>query len=147
MGNSESPLGLGCNEGLGPLVEAGWRYVPSEVWGDQVLTQDPKTAQLAREYGREVQPLYALTPDDVAAVNAARKEAAWKASRRLGLCRCDHIEYCQHCFPVEFRAGGVWGGPNVRAKRATTAGRQARAGENVQRTTGPGLVACRWRSA
>ena len=38
-------------------------------------------------------------------------------------------------------------GPNVRAKRATTAGRQARAGENVQSTTGPGLVACRWRSA
>ncbi len=37
--------------------------------------------------------------------------------------------------------------PNVRAKRATTAGRQAWAGENVQRTTGPGLVACRWRSA
>jgi len=36
---------------------------------------------------------------------------------------------------------------NVRAKRATTAGRQARAGENVPRTTGPGLVACRWRSA
>ena len=37
--------------------------------------------------------------------------------------------------------------PNVRAKRATTAGRQARAGENVPCTTGPGLVACRWRSA
>jgi hypothetical protein len=37
--------------------------------------------------------------------------------------------------------------PNVRAKRATTAGRQTRAGENVPRTTGPGLVACRWRSA
>ena len=37
--------------------------------------------------------------------------------------------------------------PNVQAKRATTAGRQARAGENVRRTTGPGLVACRWRSA
>ena len=28
--------------------------------------------------------------------------------------------------------------PNVRAKRAATAGRQARAGENVHRTTGPG---------
>ncbi len=38
-------------------------------------------------------------------------------------------------------------GPNVRAKRATTAGRQARAGENVPRTARPGLVACRWRSA
>ena len=36
---------------------------------------------------------------------------------------------------------------NVRVKRATTAGRQARAGENVPRTTSPGLVACRWRSA
>ena len=38
-------------------------------------------------------------------------------------------------------------GPNVRAKRATTAGRQARAGETVPRTARPGLVACRWRSA
>ena len=37
--------------------------------------------------------------------------------------------------------------PNVRAKRATTAGRQARAGENVPRTARPGLVACRCRSA
>jgi len=37
--------------------------------------------------------------------------------------------------------------PNVRAKRATTAGRQARAGEKIPRTTSPGLVACRWRSA
>ncbi len=37
--------------------------------------------------------------------------------------------------------------PNVRAKRATAAGRQARAGENVPRTARPGLVACRWRSA
>ena len=37
--------------------------------------------------------------------------------------------------------------PNVGAKRATTVGRQARAGENVPRTTSPGLVACRRRSA
>ena len=42
---------------------------------------------------------------------------------------------------------GVFVRPNVRAKRATTAGRQARAGENVPRTARPGLVACRWRSA
>jgi hypothetical protein len=42
---------------------------------------------------------------------------------------------------------GSFAGPNVRAKRATTAGRLARAGENGRRTTGPGLVACRWRSA
>ena len=37
--------------------------------------------------------------------------------------------------------------PNVRAKRAATAGRQARAGENVLRTASLGLVACRWRAA
>ena len=38
-------------------------------------------------------------------------------------------------------------GPNVRANREPTAGRQARTGENVPRTARPGLVACRWRSA
>jgi len=37
--------------------------------------------------------------------------------------------------------------PNVRAKRATTAGRQRPDGESVPRTTGRALVACRWRSA
>ena len=37
--------------------------------------------------------------------------------------------------------------PNVQAKRATTAGRQARPQENVHRTLWAGLVACRWRSA
>ena len=37
--------------------------------------------------------------------------------------------------------------PNVRAKRATPAGRQARVSENVPRTADSGLVACRWRSA
>ena len=37
--------------------------------------------------------------------------------------------------------------PNVRAKLAPTAGRQARAGENVPRTARPGLVTRRWGSA
>ena len=37
--------------------------------------------------------------------------------------------------------------PNVRAKRATTAGRQARTGENVQRTAGRARVTRRWGSA
>ena len=47
------------------------------------------------------------------------------------------LEYGKACIPM----------PNVRGNRATTAGRQARAGENVPRTTGRALVACRWRSA
>jgi len=37
--------------------------------------------------------------------------------------------------------------PNVRAKGAPTVGRQGPAGENVPRTAGRALVACRWRSA
>ena len=43
------------SEGLGPV---GWRYVPSDVWGDQVLTQDQSAADLARQYGRDVEALY-----------------------------------------------------------------------------------------
>ena len=37
--------------------------------------------------------------------------------------------------------------PNVRAKRATTAGRQGPVDDNVPRTADRALVACRWRSA
>ena len=36
------------------------------------------------------------------------------------------------------------GRPNVRVEAGRTVRRQARAGENVPRTTGPGLMACRW---
>ena len=38
---------------------------------------------------------------------------------------------------------GRFARPNVRAETGPTAGRQARAGENVPRTARPGLVACR----
>ena len=103
------PLEVRLSDQLGPLVECGWRYVPSEVWGDQVLTQDPKAAQLAREYGRDVQPLYALTPEEVAAVNKFRARNEWM-KRDTARCRCDHNEYCQHCYPDSFRPGGVWHG-------------------------------------
>ena len=44
------------------------------------------------------------------------------------------------------RAAWVSPTANVRANRAPTVGRQARAGENVPCTAGPGLVACRWCS-
>jgi hypothetical protein len=110
MTTDATPAALRLIDQLGPLVECGWRYVPSEVWGDQVLTQDPKAAQLAREYGRDVQPLYALMPEDVAAVNASRKKQAEKTLRRLDLCQCDHNEYCRHCWPEDFRPGGLWAG-------------------------------------
>ena len=53
--------------------------------------------------------------------------------------RCDSVEAMMTCC--------ISARPNVRAKRAATAGHQAQGGENVQRTTDLGLVACRWRSA
>ncbi len=77
------------------LLPVGWRYVPSDVWGDQVLTQDPRAAALARQYGREVEPLYSAAQlqavaDEVAtlrsqlehwktfAIHAEGEHAAWK---------------------------------------------------------------------
>jgi hypothetical protein len=107
---------------------------------------------------------------------AADREPACEERRRRGRCRSVTAHAAQGCNrrreqalrrPCERsrrtcgaagalnrllpkRANGSDGEPathNVRAKRATAAGRQARAGENVPRTARPGLVACRWRSA
>ena len=35
------------------------------------------------------------------------KQAAWDA-RDLTHCKCDHNEYCEHCWPDDFREGGKW---------------------------------------
>lgn len=51
-----------------------WRYVPSEVWGSQVLTQDPKTVELALAHGREVEPLYTRATLDAAVAEAVAVE-------------------------------------------------------------------------
>ena len=48
---------------------------------------------------------------------------------------------------TDTRAGGAHVMPNVRVKRATTAGRQGPVGDNVPRTANRALVACRRRSA
>jgi hypothetical protein len=121
-----SPLGLGLREGLGPLAASAWAVNGNALGGSDggpalwKRAPDAEELRMWADLGvaATVAPLYTLTPEDVAAVNATRKERAFKALRRLDLCRCDHTEYCHHCHPVEFRAGGVWGGPNVRAKRA-----------------------------
>ena len=66
-----------------------------------------------------------LPPESTAVVEAMRPGAS-------------RLEPDPHCWQAR---------PNVRGKRATTAGRQARAGDNVPRTASSGLVACRRRSA
>ena len=60
--------------------------------------------------------------------SVSKDEATWPS----------HLEACQHLHLAL---------PNVRAKRAATAGRQARAGENVPRTAGRARVARRLGSA
>lgn len=100
------------NEALGPLVEVAWLYHDAARAEDANPILHSTLVVMAadrRPHCRNETALYALTPEDVAAVNAARKDAAWKALRRLDLCRCDHNESCRHCFPMEFRWGGVWG--------------------------------------
>ena len=37
------------------------------------------------------------------------KQAAWDACD-LTHCKCDHNEYCEHCWPDDFREGGKWHG-------------------------------------
>ena len=53
--------------------------------------------------------LYALTPEEVAAVNKLRARKEWM-KRDTARCRCDHNEYCDHCWPASFRPGGMWHG-------------------------------------
>lgn len=111
---TQPPVAVASSDGLGPLQPAAWME-PGKYWtlehedwmAHHRKSNDQNTkATLAAKTER----LYALRPEDVAAVNKARKEAAWKAARRLDLCKCDHNEYCPHCYPPEFRPGGVWDG-------------------------------------
>lgn len=64
---------------------------------------------LADQHPGETLHLYALTPDDVAAVNKRRARLEWM-KRETARCKCDHNEYCQHCWPESFRPGGMWHG-------------------------------------
>ena len=47
----------------------------------------------------------------------AAKQKAWNA-RRIDRCKCDHNEYCDHCWPADFRPGGKWHGKFVAQQSA-----------------------------
>ena len=59
---------------------------------------------------RLTHPLYALAEDEVAAVNKLRAQKARAAQVDMKRCQCDHNEYCRHCWPEDFRPGGLWSG-------------------------------------
>ena len=89
-------------------------------------------------------------PAQHAVKGAATAPTVIQANRAMATRRekASGIQRMRQVYRISLRCAAmvVVAPPNVRANRATTAGRQARAGENVPRTTGPGLVACRWRS-
>ena len=119
MRRSDPPALVGLSEWLGPLAEPLFLLHCGAVFDgerddwDTEANSGAAVDALADRHPGETLGLYALTPADVGAVNAARKERAWKAARRLDLCRCDRIEYCDRCYPMEFRPGGVRMTPNV----------------------------------
>ena len=132
------PLALKLNEGLGPLPERddlGWHALnyrtahtlhAEAMWQEllacverRVAAERERCAQICRDHAADKHPPFKAHED--------RYMDGW-------LDAANECEWAIH-------------GPNVRAKRAATAGRQARAGEDVPRTARPGLVACRWRSA
>ena len=118
---SDRPLGLGLNEGLGGLPP-GWRAVP--------VDYDPSGDDEAEAERVSDAWFEASSAFDLAVPHYMRGHSEWEARMRAAMrVLADRLP------------------PNVRAKRATAAGRQARAGDNVQRTACLGLVACRWRSA
>ena len=140
MGNSEPPLGLGCNEGLGPNAQLVERL-------------RARRAFMSTDGFR----WYATSEPDSDCLAAATE------IERLRTAICIVREY------PDFDGGGALPemldqvlrgdpapmldaldrltlGPNVRAKRATTAGRQAREVDDEMHCLA-GLVACRWRSA
>jgi hypothetical protein len=65
--------------------------------------------ELADQHPNETLHLYALTGEEVAAVNKLRARKVWQ-SRQTHLCKCDHNEYCHHCWPESFRPGGMFYG-------------------------------------
>jgi hypothetical protein len=111
MTDQATPAKVRLTDGLGPLTQTAFMYARRYGSG-LTFNLPPEDAEDVDEDFQAPKPLYVLTPEDVAAVNAARKARAEKVLRRLDLCRCDHNEYCRHCWPAEFRPGGVWGGPN-----------------------------------
>ncbi len=100
-----TPEAVCSTAGLGPLEAAAWRGPnwshSADDWAYYDADDKPTTGS--------PEPLYALTREEVVAVNKLRARKVWQ-TRQSHLCKCDHYEYCRHCWPESFRPGGVWHG-------------------------------------
>ena len=100
---------------VGPLSEPLFLLHCGELFGGERDDWDVEANSgravdaLADQHPGETLHLYALTEEEVAAVNKLRARKEWM-KRETHRCRCDHNEYCEHCWPVNFRPGGPWYG-------------------------------------
>ena len=129
--DSDRPLGLGCNEGLG--------HVPRHPTLDECRAAgEGPTYTPTKGYSEGGLP------------NAAEERARFEAYMRGHCWDVGKFDVATNSYDtVHVRClYGVWRDrgslptvwPNVRVEAGPTAGRQARAGENVPRTTGPGPI-------
>lgn len=116
MTNETTPAEVPVDRPVRPLGEALFLLNTGDLYGNerdewevQANSQAAVDELCAAQPLGAVLHLYALTPEEVAAVNKLRARREWM-TRQTQLCSCDHNEYCEHCWPVSFRPGGPWHG-------------------------------------
>ena len=117
MSKSDKPAGVAVDRGVSrPISEPLFLLHCGALFGgerdewDVEANSGRAVDELADQHPGETLHLYALTAEEVAAVNKHRAGKEWKRQRDLQACQCDHNEYCRHCWPEDFRPGGVWHG-------------------------------------
>lgn len=100
--DNETKTDAGSSPVERPVRPCAW-WVPA--FGEPLVSRGEAKPML----WPEAKPLYELTAEEVAAVNKLRARKEWM-KRDTARCKCDHNEYCEHCWPESFRPGGVWHG-------------------------------------
>lgn len=91
-----------------------WRYVPSEVWENAVLTDDPERAERARQNGCVVEPLYLAAAPTAQAEGWRPIETAPKDKSNIVLLRQPCGSIANGFWLAEAYAGnGAWIWPYV----------------------------------
>jgi len=112
-GTDAMPVGVASTDQLGPLQPAAWME-PGKHWTlehEQWMAHHRKDSHpnVQATLAAKTERLYSLTDEEVAVVNKFRARREWMR-RDTARCKCDHNEYCQHCWPASFRPGGMWHG-------------------------------------
>lgn len=90
------------NEKLREALEGMLEYFPEGASDGECFAVDAARAAISAQ--QSMQPEFCCEHSYKVA-----KKAAWGA-RDLTQCKCDHNEYCEHCWPNDFREGGKWHG-------------------------------------